>query len=402
MTYDLTEEVKSIGSLNFEGNVIPIEWFSSIRLPNEKPDLISIVLLSDIIYWYRPSIIRDEISGKIISYKKKFKADLLQKSYKELEDLFGFSSKQLREAFIRLEKLGLLKREFRTISSKGIKLSNVMFIRIFPKKIEEITTPDPASLEGNTYSPVGNYLAPHEEPSASTQVRTYTKTTTKTTTKNSFSNNKGSNISLINSSTSKKYEREREMIKIWDKIIRENEKPSVCNQTRLEALKKTIEDNFGGCIKSWENYCWNIKASDFLMGGGPNSWKVDLIWATKPDNLIRIYEGYYHKQKEKDVIIDTESISEEEEINCSDPIWNKVKIILKKKKGEGTYKSWFKKLELKGYDKDKVLFYAPTQFIKNWILNNFKEDVISSFKQVNKIINEVEILLKEDEKSTTV
>ncbi len=84
MTYDLTSEVKTIGTINFEGNIIPIEWLTHIRLPNNKPDLISIFLLSDIVYWYRPTTLRDEISGKITGYKKKFKSDLLQKGYKDL------------------------------------------------------------------------------------------------------------------------------------------------------------------------------------------------------------------------------------------------------------------------------------------------------------------------------
>ena len=105
MTYDLTDEVKAIGSLNFEGNIIPIEWLNHVRLPNNKPDLVSIFLLSDIIYWYRPTTIRDEFSGSIIGYKKKFKSDLLQKGYNDLEDLFGLTKAQIKKSLQRLEKL---------------------------------------------------------------------------------------------------------------------------------------------------------------------------------------------------------------------------------------------------------------------------------------------------------
>lgn len=139
MTYDLTDEVRDIGSLNFEGNIIPIEWFSHIRLPNNKPDVVSIILLSDIVYWYRPTTVRDELSGKVITYKKKFKADLLQKGYKDLESFFGFSKDQIKDSLQRLEKLNLIKRNFRNINAQGSSLANVMFIQIFPSNIAKIT-----------------------------------------------------------------------------------------------------------------------------------------------------------------------------------------------------------------------------------------------------------------------
>ena len=108
MEYDLTSEVKVIGSLNFEGNIIPIEWFNHIKLTNNKPDLISIIILSDILYWYRPTTLRDESSGRISGYKKKFKSDLLQKSYQDLEELFGLSRDQIKDSLQRLEKQGLM------------------------------------------------------------------------------------------------------------------------------------------------------------------------------------------------------------------------------------------------------------------------------------------------------
>ena len=99
MIYDTTSEVEAIGSLHFEGNIIPMEWFNHIISDSGKPDLVSIMILSDVIYWYRPTILRDESTGKIKSYKKKFKADLLQRSYNDIENLFGFTRSQIKESF---------------------------------------------------------------------------------------------------------------------------------------------------------------------------------------------------------------------------------------------------------------------------------------------------------------
>lgn len=401
MTYDLTDEVKYIGSLNFEGNIIPIEWFSEVRLPNNKPDLVSIILLSDIIYWYRPSIIRDELSGKVLSYKKKFKSDLLQKGYKELEELFGFSSKQIREAFIRLEGLGLIKRIFRTIESKGAKLSNVMFIKIFPNKIVEITSHNPISLQANSSFPTGKHLLPHMEIPLSPHGNTYTETTTQITTKNSFSSksegiSKELNIKSLYSND--KYEREKEMINIWDKVIREGDKPSVHNKSRLSALKKVLKEYFEDNLENWESYCLNIKNSNFLMGGGANNWKADLTWATRQDNLIRVIEGYYRQKEEKEFKNNiSEELQEEDDVVSNDPIWNKVIELLKSLKGEATYKSWFRKLSVEGYEEDKALLIAPSKFIKDWILSHFKDDIINSFKQTNSNIRDIEIFTKNEE-----
>lgn len=401
MREDLTDEVKAIGSLNFEGNIIPIEWFNYIRLPNNKPDLVSIIILSDIIYWYRPTTIRDELSGKIISYKKKFKSDLLQKGYKDLEELFGFSSKQIRQSFIRLESLGLIKRIFRTIESRGTKLSNVMFIMIFPKKVEEITNIDPISLQGNTYFPTGKHLLPYKKTPTSLEGNTYTETTTKITTNNSLSKKEKRNSNPLKSNkliSNVKYEREKEMINIWDKVIREGDKPSVHNKSRLSALKKVLKEYFEDNLENWESYCLNIKNSNFLMGGGANNWKADLTWATRQDNLIRVIEGYYHQKEEKELKNNiSEELQEEDEIVSNDPIWNKVTELLKKKKGEAIYNSWFRKLRLEGYEEDKALLIAPSNFIKDWILNHFKDDIINSFKQANSSIQDIEIFTKNED-----
>ena len=75
MNTNLTKEVESIGSISFEGNIIPMEWFNHILCDSGKPDAIAIMILSDIVYWYRPTIVRNESTGTIIGYRKKFKAD---------------------------------------------------------------------------------------------------------------------------------------------------------------------------------------------------------------------------------------------------------------------------------------------------------------------------------------
>lgn len=134
-----TPAVDAIGQMHFAGNIIPIEWFKHIRLENGAPDLIAIWLLSDIVYWYRPTIIRDEKTGQVIAKKKKFKADLLQKSYQDYADLLGIAKLQVTRAIKRLESLGLIRRVFRNITVSSIPLSNVLFIELIPETLKAIT-----------------------------------------------------------------------------------------------------------------------------------------------------------------------------------------------------------------------------------------------------------------------
>jgi hypothetical protein len=401
MTYDLTDEVNLIGSLNFEGNIIPVEWLNKIRLPNNKPDLISIFLLSDIIYWYRPTTVRDEVSGKVVGYRKKFKADLLQKGYSDLEDLFGLTKDQIKRSLRRLEELNLIKRIFRNINSNGTSLANVMFIQIFPSNIAKITEKKFISdIKTNLSVQISTGVRANIHTPPCTNPHTYTKTTTEITTKNSLSNKSNSiskepKLDSLNSNV--KYEREKEMINIWDKIIREGDRPSVHNQTRLTALKKVLKESFEGNLENWKTYCLNIKNSNFLMGGGANKWKSDLTWAIRQDNLIRVLEGYYHQKEGKRLDVNiSEDLQEDNEIKSNDPIWNSVKELLKRKKGEATYKSWFKKLQIEGYEQDKALLIAPSKFIKDWILNNFKDDIINSFEQTKSNIKDIKIFVKND------
>ena len=75
--------------LQFTGNVIPAAWYRTIIRDNGKPNLTAIIILSDVVYWYRPVEIRDELTGQLCGFKKKFKADILQRNYQQLADQFG-------------------------------------------------------------------------------------------------------------------------------------------------------------------------------------------------------------------------------------------------------------------------------------------------------------------------
>lgn len=105
-----------INTLEIVGNIIPHLWYKNITFSSGKPHFVAIALLADIIYWYRPTMIRDD-SGMIIGAKTKFKADMLQKSYQAFADTYGFTKRQVKDAVDFLVDHHLLVREFRTIST---------------------------------------------------------------------------------------------------------------------------------------------------------------------------------------------------------------------------------------------------------------------------------------------
>jgi hypothetical protein len=177
--------VMEIGKINVTGNIISGNWFKHLRTPSGKPDSIGIILLSDIFYWYRPTEMRDEATGKVTGYKRKFKADKLQRSYEQFSKQFGFTKNQVRDAIKRLESAGLITVEFRNITtSSGLRLANVMYIEAVPEKISEITFD--TGEEDTTYEISrgvrGNFSTPPmKKPYTNTE--TTTETTTKTTEK---------------------------------------------------------------------------------------------------------------------------------------------------------------------------------------------------------------------------
>ena len=137
---EINPEVLKMAKINLEGNIIPQQWYRHITYPSGKPNPIAVTLLAEIVYWYRPVIERDPITGEVIGYRKKFKGDKLQRSYQSFADQFGFTKRQVQDAMKRLVELGLIRIEFRNIKTEtGLILTNVMYVEPVTEKIEEIT-----------------------------------------------------------------------------------------------------------------------------------------------------------------------------------------------------------------------------------------------------------------------
>ena len=187
MSYPIesTSPVNKMIGFEIKGNVIPQAWFQTIKMPSGKPDTIAIMLLADVVYWYRPVEMRDEKTGAFVGYRKKFKADRLQRDYSTFVNLYGFTKNQIRDAFNRLEAAGILKITHETVTLPDRILGNVMFIELIFSGLENCTYPTlpdsiryPIRKESNTLldlNPIGVRI----------ESNTYTESTQIITTDNS-------------------------------------------------------------------------------------------------------------------------------------------------------------------------------------------------------------------------
>jgi hypothetical protein len=148
--YPPTEAVKAISQIHLEGNITPHTWYRHITTKTGQPHLLAIAILSDVVYWYRARIVRDEDTGHIIGVYRRFRGDKLQRSYTQIANLFGVSKERAKEAVDLLCELGLITREFRDVKTDGTVMRNVMFLEPVPERVAKISAPTLATEPPST------------------------------------------------------------------------------------------------------------------------------------------------------------------------------------------------------------------------------------------------------------
>lgn len=176
--------VDEIGMLNLSGNVIPETWYQTIVSDKGKVNCLAILVLSDIVYWYRPQECRNE-TDLSVRYVKRFHDDeYLQRSYEQICSKFNISKKQARDSIVFLESLGVIKRHFKDVQYANGAFVNLMFIELIPSVLKELTFPE----EKGVYKNVDTPLQKDRDPSTKKEtppyknVGAYTKNTTEITT----------------------------------------------------------------------------------------------------------------------------------------------------------------------------------------------------------------------------
>ncbi|RJF74964.1 hypothetical protein D3875_02915 [Deinococcus cavernae] len=135
-----TPTVEAIGELHLEGNIIPHTFYTRREFKSDRgvTQHLAILIYADDLYWYRPTLHRDERTGKVTHVTRKFREDMLQRSYDYYAELFGVTKQQATDAVKLNVDRGLTRREFRTIrAADGKKISNVMFVE---PRVEAVKT----------------------------------------------------------------------------------------------------------------------------------------------------------------------------------------------------------------------------------------------------------------------
>lgn len=138
--YTKEEVLRELSRFELKGNIIDQGWFAHLKSDKGMVQTNAIIILSEIVYWYRPSLIFDDETGDIIGLKAKFKGDMLQKSYGQLTEKFGLTEKQVKDACKFLEKKGLIVLDLRTITlANNRKLNNVLYIGLDIDELRKIS-----------------------------------------------------------------------------------------------------------------------------------------------------------------------------------------------------------------------------------------------------------------------
>ena len=105
-----SQTVEEFALIHVTGDIVPVEFFQRIKFPKSgKPDLLAILILSDLLYWYRPIRPRSESTGKLLPWRQKFFGEILRRDYSYFVEKFGATDRQCRDACARLKKLDLIE-----------------------------------------------------------------------------------------------------------------------------------------------------------------------------------------------------------------------------------------------------------------------------------------------------
>ena len=118
--------VDQMAKVRITGNIINPYWYKNILYENEKPNLNAINILADIVYWHRPTEVRDEETGEQIGLKKKFKGKSFHRSYRQFQNQFGLSKRQIQLALQALEDI--LEYAINYNISKNIFIKLIFFL----------------------------------------------------------------------------------------------------------------------------------------------------------------------------------------------------------------------------------------------------------------------------------
>lgn len=81
------------------------------------------------------------------------------------------------------------------------------------------------------------------------------------------------------------------MVDIWRRLI--NPEPITLTDSRKAKLECYFQKYFEAQLSQWDKFCQRIQNSSFLMGEGPQGWRISLDWVLLEANFLKVREGNY-------------------------------------------------------------------------------------------------------------
>jgi hypothetical protein len=346
------------------------------------------IILQQIHYWLDPNINKHHKDGKYWVYN----------TYSQWKIQFPFWSEiTIRRAIKSLEKRGLIiSRIFCKNSYTKIKWYTIDYSMVNELNLELIDTLKSAKSSTKSTDHFVSTTRSDRSEDPINLISSYieTKTTSKNTKNNSLNQNQEFNSEItLSSKKPLDFEREKEMINIWNRVVKKGETITQPTEERLFKLRQILNNHFENNLDNWLIFCKRITSSKFLMGEAKgSSFKASLDWSIKSTIILKIQEGEYgigdRKVEEANYSADfynkngsdSLSVMDSSKCNTLDPTWKKVASTIRSRVGEESFKSWISKLKYEEISGDMVKFKVPTKFCKEWIDRNYSEKILECFK----------------------
>lgn len=407
------------GGSRFTGNIIPNNWYKKITTNSGRPDLASITILAEVVYWYRPN--RD--GGN------KFNGDLWQSSYEYFENKFGYNRQKIRRIFVRLEELGLVKRQFRTIKHRGQKYNNILFLNLLDLSL---LSPKPIVTGTQEDKKISSKLIKNDTPSLQNCSNHIIDKKNKVRNRSSFSSKKFEDFYPLS---------ETELDKI-NFLSGRNFNLNAMNEI-LSSMAKKLPNHSFASKKAFLNYMSKAISAELRQAELVNNSEFKINLNKSPDEqVIHKYEKFlekvessrdsslqatlrkkiaaiYEPEKSYEILTKLRFIEDREgqirlifqnnmdfsrrdlailrteiksivgekkleivevgrKIQSIPPkreennLWSDVRKAAKNIFGEGVDQSWFSRISpIIDEDEKKISLKADTDFIRNWMENNY-------------------------------
>ena len=87
------------------------------------------------------------------------------------------------------------------------------------------------------------------------------------------------------------------IMEVWNRIVPTSHIQQM-NDTRKNLFRSRFKPYFKESYEEWEKFLSRISKISFLWGDNDRQWKADFNWVLNENNLLKILEGKYEKDRE--------------------------------------------------------------------------------------------------------